>query len=80
MKYIVMTSAAKMPVGCWGRYRNVAVVAYKSDTPPRTIRNTRTAQIVLHYGPQHVGRTERCAYQRALAKARAKVEEFSAAS
>lgn len=25
-RYLVMTSTAKMPMSCWGKYRNVALV------------------------------------------------------
>lgn len=80
MQYVVMTSSAKMPRNCWGRYRNVAIVAYDGPNPPKIIADTKTAKVVRHYGPQSVGSTERCAYNRTLAAATAEAQRLSAAA
>lgn len=75
--WIVMTSAAKMPNSCWGRYRNVALVKL---TPEYTTRGARPAMIserargvlaVEHRGHHSVGQTARCALARAVASAEA---------
>lgn len=68
--YIVMTSQASMPNSCWGKYGNVAILRIeKGGVEPAIIRDTKTAKVVWHSGPQNMGTTERCAFMRALAEA-----------
>lgn len=70
--YIVMTSAAKMPQCCWGRYRNVAVVEVEDINVRPTMISMRALnviRIVKHFGPQSVGKTKACAYERTLVEA-----------
>ncbi len=63
-RYIVMTSSAHMPSSCWGRYINVAIVKLQEGfvgTPKMISTHARgVASIVRHYGPCHVGITDRC--------------------
>jgi hypothetical protein len=73
--WIVMTSSAKMPNSCWGRYRNIAIVEvgyydYNRGSRPAMI-STRARNVlrVRNLGHHNVGKTERCAYRRALADA-----------
>lgn len=70
-EYAVVTSSARMPLSCWGRYRRVAVVCKIEGSVPKMIsdRARGIVEIVRDYGPQHEGSTERCAYERALIEA-----------
>ena len=68
-KYVVMTSSAHMPSSCWGVYRNVAVVEVAEGClyPAMISERARgVVRIVRHYGPQNVGKSERCAFQRTM--------------
>ena len=71
--YIVMTSSEKMPAKCWGQYRRVAVVklALGTHAMPKMIsdRARGVAEICREWRKLSVGKTQRCAYRRALADA-----------
>ncbi|SDG59461.1 hypothetical protein SAMN05216338_1001846 [Bradyrhizobium sp. Rc2d] len=72
--WIVMTASASMPSNCRGIYRNVAVIEIeKAGIVPKMIseRARGVRRIVRHYGPQSVGKTDRCAYACAVASAEA---------
>lgn len=83
-RYIVMTSTAKMPTNCWGDYRHVAVVELEPGFTKRpsmiSERARGVARIVIHYGPQNVGTTARCAYQKTLKRAQEYTDELNALS
>lgn len=71
LKYHVITSAAKMPGSVHARYRNVAIVAVADDHPdhrPVQIRDTSTTKVLMVERRLHVGKTERGAFQRAVAR------------
>lgn len=70
-KFIVMTAATPMPQSCWGQYRRVAVVEVEGDTKPKMIskRARGVVRIVKRWEKLSVGKTDRCAYRRALADA-----------
>lgn len=79
--YIVMTSSAHMPSSCMGRYKNVAIVEVENEnTVPKMIseRARGVVRIVRHYGPQSVGKTARCAFERALREARSECDHLNA--
>lgn len=82
-RFIVMTSAAKMPSSCWGTYRNVAVVEIdhamgEGFVPAYISEHAKgVSRIVRHYGAQHAGRTSRCAYARAKREATELAESLS---
>lgn len=61
-----------MPNSCMGRYKNVAVLEVEAGAAPKMIseRSKGVVRIVVHYGPQNVGKTERCAYERTLRHAK----------
>lgn len=70
--FIVMTAAACMPATCKGTYRRVAVVqVFDPEVKPKMIseraRNVR--RIVKTWERLNVGRTDACAYRKALAEA-----------
>lgn len=69
--FVVMTSSARMPAKCKGRYRNVAVVEIEGPELPKMISGKAkgVVRIVKHYGPQYEGRTCRCALDRTLLEA-----------
>lgn len=71
-RWALMTSAAKMPQKCWGKYRNVAVVEIHSEGQmPSAIdsRRKNVLAIPFYRGKLNVGKTEACAYNIALADA-----------
>ena len=72
-RYIVMDAAAAMPGSCKGRYRRVAVIEIEAGFAgePKMIseRARGVARIVATWERLSDGRTERCAFSRALAEA-----------
>ena len=76
---IVMTSSAKMPGSVRHPYRNVAVVLVEGDNRPAMIsaKARGVVRIVHHFGPQCVGKTAKCAYQRTLVKAQRMADELN---
>jgi hypothetical protein len=75
-----MTASAHMPSSCKGRYRKIALVevADPADMPARIdVRDHRVLQVIQE-GNYHVGKTKRCAYQRALEDAQVECERLNA--
>jgi hypothetical protein len=72
-KYIVISSSAKMPSSCRGRYRRVGVVELEPgvEEPPTMLssRSRQVKRVVETWERLNVGTTERCAYQRAMREA-----------
>lgn len=71
-KFIVKTAAANMPSSCWGTYRRVAVLEVKSNVKDVAMISSRArgvVRVVETWEKCNVGKTARCAYQRALADA-----------
>ena len=85
MVAIVVTKSASMPSSCRGNYRKVAVVdvpywlAWDKNWQPREIseRCKDILRVIRNYGPQSVGKTERCAYQQAIKAATALAAEYN---
>lgn len=81
-RYLVMTASACMPNSCWGRYGRVAVVELEAgfeDVPKMISTHARgVKRIVATWERQHVGSTDRCAFEQAIACAAAMVDELSA--
>ena len=73
LKYAVISSTAKMPSSCWGRYRRVGVGELEPgvEGPPTMLssRSRQVTRVVETWERLNVGTTERCAYQRALREA-----------
>ncbi len=73
--WIVMTSSAKMPSSCWGRYTNVALVQLNQEytalnkRPKMISEHARGVLRIRHLGHHAEGKTERCGAARALARA-----------
>lgn len=68
-RFIVKSSAARMPPNCWGTYRRVAVLEVLADAlEPRMIsqRARGVVAVVRTWERRSVGRTDRCAYQVAM--------------
>jgi len=68
-KFVVKSSAARMPPNCWGTYRRVAVLEVVTDAPgPRMIseRARGVVTVVRTWERRSVGTTARCAYQVAM--------------
>lgn len=74
-----MTSTAKMPNSCWGRYLNVALVQLNQHYTASGLRpkfigtHARGVLRVIRLGHHFDGKSDRCAavrvYQRAVARA-----------
>lgn len=87
-RFAIMEAAAQMPGSCMGagRYRVVAVVEYHPaalppgrDLPAMISPRARgMVRIVAKWERLHRGTTERSAYHRAMAEARALVAELNA--
>ena len=79
IQYIVMTASVPMPSSCWGKYGRVAVLEIDLDLgpPPKQIstRARSVRRIVQIWERLHIGTTDRCAFERA----RARAEELAAA-
>lgn len=84
MTWIVMTSAARMPSSCRGRYRNVALVKLSPDYVARQLlpkmisEHARGVEQIEHFGHHSVELTDACAYRRALKRAEARAAELNA--
>ena len=77
--YKLMTAAAKMPQSCWGIYRRIAIVEVETeDTEPAMIseRARGVVQIVATWEKLNVGKTDRCAYAKALKEAEEMLESL----
>jgi hypothetical protein len=83
-RFVVMTRSAHMPNACWGVYRRVAVVETDLPEPlePTMIsaRAKHVIRIVETWERLNVGKTERCAYRKALAEAEALAEKLNEAA
>jgi hypothetical protein len=68
MSYIVMSSAAKMPGSCKGVYKRVAVMEVEPGAEPKMIseRAKGVIRVVQTWENLNVGKTDKCAYSRAL--------------
>ena len=68
--YYVLSARSKMPVRCWGRYGHVAVMrTVRGAKQPRIIREIPGTTIVRDSGPCNIGKTDRCAFDRAASRA-----------
>lgn len=68
--FIVKTSAAQMPSSCKGRYRRVAVLETDGTIPTMISKHAKgVVQVVETWERLSVGKTDRCACQRALKEA-----------
>lgn len=80
MPYIVKTSRANMPSRCYGVYRRVAVLEVKRGVLEVSMISERArgvVRVVRTWEKRNVGRTEKCAYRRALAEAEALAAELN---
>ena len=80
-KYIVISSSAQMPSSCRGQYRRVGVVELEPgvEGPPTMLsaRSRQVKRVVETWENLNVGKTERCAYQRALREAEAMADRLN---
>lgn len=74
--HIVMTASASMPASCKGRYGKIAVVQLTQEYTahgkrPKMIseRAKGVLRIVWQSGPQNMGKTPKCGFERARAEA-----------
>ena len=70
-EFLVKVSAARMPSSCWGMYARVGVLECDPGAAPKMLsaRARGVRRVVATWEKLHVGRTTRCAFQRALAEA-----------
>lgn len=81
-EFVVISSSAKMPSSCWGRYRHVAVLEVRKGwltSLPREIsdRGLGVLRVVRTWDRVHVGKTERDAYTAAYREARTLADEYN---
>ena len=80
-RYVVVDKAAHIPNSCWGRYRKVAVVEVADDFPGILAMISLHARGVLSivevWDRVFWGKTDRCAYGRALAAATELADELN---
>lgn len=69
--FVVLDKAAKMPNSCWGKYRRVAVLEVRAGSIPAMIsrRARGVVRVVATWERCNVGKTDRCAFDRALSEA-----------
>ena len=70
--FIVKTSSAKMPRSVKSQYRKVALIELEEGFTDCAMISTRARgvkRIVREWGPCHVGKTKKSAYQIALGEA-----------
>jgi len=80
-KFIVQSAAANMPSSCWGRYARVAVLEVLPSVTKVAMISSRArgvVQVVATWEKLNVGKTDRCAYGRALAEAKALAAKLNA--
>lgn len=70
-EYVVKTSSARVPMSCRGSYAHIAVMEVLEGIEPKMIseRARGVVRIVETWWALNVGKTEKCAYRRALAEA-----------
>lgn len=78
-RFIVMTAGESMPQSCWGKYGKVAVVETDGKTMPKQIHPKHKAvkRIVSEWRRQHIGKTEKCAFQVALNEAQELADQLN---
>jgi hypothetical protein len=88
MVAIVDSKSASMPSSCKGTYRWVRVLdvpywlAWQHDMgqwAPVSVRDKNVLRVIREFGPCSVGKTERCAFQKALTAAREVAQQYNAA-
>jgi hypothetical protein len=78
--FIVQTAAASMPQSCWGTYRRVAVLEVEDGVQKVAMISRRARGVVriVHLADKlSVGKTARCAYEKALAWAKEYAAELN---
>ena len=70
-KYIVMTAEAKMPSKCRGKYGRIAIVETDGINLPKQINPTHKSviRIVRSWERLNIGKTDKCAFKKALIEA-----------
>jgi len=82
-RYIVQTATAHMPTSCWGRYGRVAVLEVEAGITGVAMISPRArgcVRVVRTWEKRNIGTTNRCAYARALAEAKALAAELNASA
>lgn len=81
-KYIVKTASADMPASCWGKYKRVAVLELEpgvkaADVTMISERARGVRRVVRKWERLNVGKSQRCAYERAIVSACALVARLN---
>ena len=70
-RYYLLTAAANMPNSCkFGRYKRIGIVESLDGTEPKMIRTTSHCKVLATWEKLSVGKTEKCAFNRAMAEAK----------
>lgn len=82
-RYIISDASANMPNSCWGVYRRIAILELEPNWPegkfPAMIskRAKGVKRVVRTWERLNVGKTNRCAYNRAYAEAKAELTKLN---
>ena len=78
-EFIVISSTAKMPTSCWGRYRRAALIEMEQGVVPKMIsmRARGVVRIVEVREKLHVGETDRSAFGKAMIALQAKADRLN---
>jgi len=71
-EFVVLTAMAKMPQSCWGNYGRIAVCEMKKGVRPKMIseRAIGMVRIVETWERLNIGKTSKCAFQKAMKQAK----------
>ncbi len=77
--YIIQTATAKMPGSCWGRYGKIAILRVENGVKRVSMISKRAKgclEVVCVWDRLHIGRTDRCAFSRAMRDAEEMLAEI----
>lgn len=81
--FIVQTAAAFMPSSCWGKYGKVAILEVEEGIDSVKMISARArgvVRVVRVYDRLSKGKTDRCAFNRALIACQAEAAALNARS
>lgn len=81
-RLVIVSKCAKMPSSCWGKYRRVALMRVTHEWRNTMIspRAKGVVEVVCTWEKLNYGKTNRCAYRRAMIEADALREKLEAQS
>lgn len=79
VEYVVKASAAKMPNTCKGIYKRIGLMKVEKGVTPTMIstHSKGVIEVVETWEKLNVGKTEKCAFAKALKEANVKAKELN---